>query len=124
MAAMAFQDKVAMSINTLTDDLPYFDTEYIFVEAGNNYEIEHNLGVVPKRVVGYIMQNDNPKENKDLIYLYPLGSIEWRDVGGVEKISGNRVRFKNKNTLTLFYEAMDYVFDTWTSGWVRLLIWR
>lgn len=123
IAAIQFRDTVFGALKGIIDDLPDYDTGYMKIEPGDKeYTIEHGLGGIPKRVIAFFSEVQDPVENKDAIYLHPLG-IEFYDSGGSEKIAGLRLIFTNKNTAVI-HTGTDSLLHYLDAGFVRLLFWR
>ena len=99
-------EKIYDTLNKIISDIPDYDSGYLEVEGGEEYEVEHRIGKMPTRFLFYFSATDTPSFKKREIYVE--SAIE---IGEMNLTNLNIV------TPTLFVTGD-------VSGYLRILIWR
>ena len=115
---------------TSNEGATFKDTGFFKLDAGSDYEIEHNFGQMPSRFLLLYSPVENPQQGDNVIYIH--SGIHRNPVrvdlgtGWVDKYEwvGMTLQGTNLNKYITLHVAEDKVFGNTTEGYIRGLLWR
>lgn len=128
-AAIRFRDDVLKTLKKLVNGTPDYDTGWFYVESGWNwYDINHELGAVPKRTLIYISEVEEPKAGKDAIWEVTADpNIYNPDTVGLFTYGlrlSHAAAGDKSFVLTLGNSIMGWGETDFDTGYLRVLVWR
>jgi hypothetical protein len=104
-----FLKDVVDKLNKRVSNIPDYDTGYFPVVAQEDYEIEHNLGYIPTRMIAYFCTSKAPNKDKKDIF------SDWS--GSWMNMSNKYITYRTGSNLG---QQNSWVVE----GYLRIMLWR
>lgn len=130
-AAIRFRDEVLETLKKLVNGTPDYDTGWFYAEAGSkSYDVNHEIGAVPKRTLIYYSEVEEPKAGKDVVWeISPQPATVVSSVGPpiVYLAYGIWLSHAADGSKSFVLTAQDYILAwaaQYATGYLRVLVWR
>jgi len=118
----ALFQKVFRILHKILNNVPDYDSGYFKVTPGNQYYMEHALGIIPTRATVYYSQT-KPERSMNYVQHHSFYDVKGAALGG-SGLVGLTLFHRCDGMHSYIRSRGTYVHWDHEEAWVRVLLWR